>query len=532
MTNKPSLLSLGFAGISWVEHFLVHGPGDVQGQPINLDDEFAAFVVKAYRVDATGVRRVRRSFLSRAKGRAKSELAAMVACFEALGPCRFDHFAGSGEVSGWGYEYELGEPVGVPLTYAEVLNVATEESQTGNTYDAIFYMLHPETCSAALLETYGKIDVGLSRVNLPGRRGFIEPVTSSDSSKDGAKSTFIVADETHLWTLPRLVRLHRVMTRNLLKRKMASGWMLETSTMYAPGEGSVAESTHAYAQSITEGRVRDRTLLFDHVQAGDTYDLTHKTARVRALRESYGPASDWMNLAAIADSWDDPQVREADWRRYWLNQPVSTSGTWLPFGAWDRCADPQEIPAGADVVLALDGSFNGDVTGVVVVTVADVPHLDVLAAWERPADMTADNWRVPVADVEAAIRGAGLRFRVLEVTADPYRWQRSLEALDAEGLPVTEFPQSAQRMTPATKNFYNAVVDQDLTHSGHPMLTRHVGNAVLKDDSRGVRIVKESKGSIRKIDLAVCAVMGLERSRWHAGNTAESTYELRGLVTL
>jgi hypothetical protein len=36
---------------------------------------------------------------------------------------------------------------------------------------------------------------------------------------------------------------------------------------------------------------------------------------------------------------------------------------------------------------------------------------------------------------------------------------------------------------------------------------RHVGNAVVKNDSRGHRIVKEYKDTIRPIDLAVTAVM-------------------------
>jgi phage terminase large subunit-like protein len=504
----------------------------VQGQEIVLDDEFAAFIVKAYRVDPKGARKVRRAFLSRSKGRSKSGLAAMIACYEAIGPCRFDHFAEPGEVSPWGYEYEPGEPVGKPLTYAEVLNVATEEGQAGNTYDAIYFMLHPDTCSEELLAEYGRIDVGLSRINLPDKRGFVEPVTSAASKADGGKSTFIVADETHLWTLPRLVRLHGIMTRNLLKRKVASGWMLETSTMYAPGEGSVAESTHAYAQGIAEGKVRDRTLLFDHRQASESHNLSRKSDRIRALREAYGPAAAWMNLEAIAESWDDPQVKEADFRRYWLNQPVSTLGSWLPFGAWGACRADRVIPDGADVVLALDGSFNGDTTGVVVVTVGPDPHMWVLRAWERPPDMTAENWRVPIADVEAEIKAAALRWRVAELTADPYRWQRSLEALDADGIPVVEFPQTSDRMTPATKAFYNAVVDKSLTHDGDPMLARHIGNAVLKDDSRGVRIVKETKTSTRRIDLAVCAVMGLARASWHANNSTESVYEGRGLVSL
>jgi hypothetical protein len=317
-------LTLGFAAVDWIEHFLVHGPGDVQGQPIELDDEFAAFILKAYEVDEHGSRKVRRAFLSRSKGRSKSGLAAMIACFEALGPCRFDHFAEAGEVSGWGYEYDEGEPVGAPLTYVEILNVATEESQAGNTYDAIYFMLHEDTCSPEIAAEFGRIDVGLSRINLPDKRGFIEPVTSADSSKDGGKSTFIVADETHLWRLPRLKRLHGVMTRNLLKRKLASGWMIETSTMYGEGEESVAEGTHAYAKAVAAGRKKDRTLLFDHRQASEKWDLDKRGDRLKALREAYGPASEWMNLEAIADSWDDPQVSEADFRRYWLNQPVPT----------------------------------------------------------------------------------------------------------------------------------------------------------------------------------------------------------------
>jgi len=60
-------------------------------------------------------------------------------------------------------------------------------------------------------------------------------------------------------------------------------------------------------------------------------------------------------------------------------------------------------------------------------------------------------------------------------------------------------------MTPATQRFGEAVLNRTLTHSGDPDLARHVGNAVVKNDSRGHRIVKEHKGSTRRIDLAVAA---------------------------
>ena len=350
MTAEPSL---GWAAIDWIEWFLVHGPGDVQGQAVELDDEFAAFIVKAYRIDPkTGERLVRRAFLSRAKGRSKSGLAGFIECWEALGPCRFDHWAEAGEVSYWGYEYEEGEPVGKPLEYVEALNVATEEGQAGNTYDGVYYMLHPDTCSPEMLAEFGKIDVGLTRINLPNKRGYIEPVTSADTSKDGGKSTFIVADETHLWVLPRLHRLHGIMTRNLLKRKAASGWMLETSTMYAEGENSVAEGTHAYAESSSRSR---RFLLFDHRQADESWDLNKRVERLRALRQAYGPASAWMNLDAIADSWDDPQVSEASFRRFWLNQPVPlTEAPPSILPNWAVLASAEKPPERMAIGLALD----------------------------------------------------------------------------------------------------------------------------------------------------------------------------------
>jgi phage terminase large subunit-like protein len=55
-------------------------------------------------------------------------------------------------------------------------------------------------------------------------------------------------------------------------------------------------------------------------------------------------------------------------------------------------------------------------------------------------------------------------------------------------LPVEEFPQSPARMTPATQRFGEAVLNKALTYSGHPDLARHVGNAVVKNDSRGIRL--------------------------------------------
>lgn len=167
-----------------------------------------------------------------------------------------------------------------------------------------------------------------------------------------------------------------------------------------------------------------------------------------------------------------------------MNQRVSIDGAWPPAGVLESRSDATaSIPDGAEVVLGLDGSFSQDCTALTVVSCEGVPHVDIVQLWEAPEGHP--EYRVPIADVEQAVREACKRWTVREVAADPFRWQRSLQALDSEGIPVIEYPQSPARMLPATSRFYQAVTNGGLTHSGDPLLARHIRNCVLREDARG-----------------------------------------------
>ena len=199
------------------------------------------------------------------------------------------------------------------------------------------------------------------------------------------------------------------------------------------------------------------------------------------------------------------ETRESTFRRARLCQFADElADAWLPPRAWEDRGEERPIPDGADVVLALDGSFSQDATALVAAEVGEVPHLDVAGCWEPPPGRP--DWRVPIVAVEDAIRAACRRWQIRQIVADPFRWARSLQILAAIGLRVLEFPQSAQRMTPATTGLYEAVVNRTVTHSGDPRLARHVANATVRTDSR-TRIYKEHKHSTGRIDLAVCAIM-------------------------
>jgi phage terminase large subunit-like protein len=217
-------------------------------------------------------------------------------------------------------------------------------------------------------------------------------------------------------------------------------------------------------------------------------------------------------------------VREWTFRQFRLGQwPTGPEGAWMDAKLWNASQRVFAIPDGAPVVLALDGSFSQDSTALVACTIGEVPHLEVVGLWENP-NPADETFRVDVLDVEDAIRDACRRWRVLEVTADPFRWQRSLSVLADERINVSEYPQSPARMTPATTGLYEAVVNGTVTHSGDKRLARHVANAVLRVDTRGSRLVKESKHSKRRIDLATAAVMAYDRAVALARRPAPSIY--------
>lgn len=210
-----------------------------------------------------------------------------------------------------------------------------------------------------------------------------------------------------------------------------------------------------------------------------------------------------------------PKTREATFRRARLCQlPVDNDGSFLPPGVWESLATTDEIPAGADVVLALDGSYNNDTTAIVVGTVAAEPHFDVVQVWDPKGD---PDYRVPVAEVEDVIRRSAKKWRVQEIIADPFRFTRTLQELEAERLPVVEFPHSPSRLTAATTDLYKACVNGQLTHTGHPTLAAHVAAAVIREDPRGMRLDKASRSRhARKIDCAAALLMAHSRATWRA----------------
>lgn len=270
--------------------------------------------------------------------------------------------------------------------------------------------------------------------------------------------------------------------------------------------------------------------------AWDLYERGKRGELFFWWKEPSDPNADWLDPEVWAEAnpalgdflfpeavAEDARITpESSFRRYHLNQWTSTYAAWLPHGAWEAIADRARTFDPAEPFVAfLDGSWANDSTGIVASTL-DRPHLSVLGHWEPAQELG----HVDMASIEARVRAVLAMPGCQGLAFDPARFQDFFARLEAEGLPVVEWPtNSLARMVPACQDFYTAVMERTVSHDGDPRLAAHIGHAVLKEDHRGPRIVKEAKSSKRKIDLAVCAVGALAEARRLASSpSTEVTY--------
>ncbi|QAU06895.1 terminase [Gordonia phage Aphelion] len=541
--------SLGWLAVDWIESLCIRGNGDVIGQPVeHLIDDYARFIVMTYAIGQDGKLLHTSSFLSRAKGWGKSEIAAFVGIFDALGPSRFDHYAEPGEKyvcpygTGYVYHYSPGEPVGKKMNTPIVQCVATEEGQAGEVFSTIYVNCKEGPLSVAFPSAN---DVGLTRINIPGG-GHIKPITASGDSKDGGKTTLALLDETHLWKTPELQNLYKVIDRNLQKRRGTAGtFMLETSTMFGQGEGSVAEQAYEAIQTIREGKFKGRIRqLFDHRYGHiDPDDLGDPDKVREALVDSYDEALGWNDLESMIDQVMDLRSGSdvTATYRYWFNDKFAVEAAFLAPWEWDAIGPkafnddkddedyfptPAAVKPGDVIVLGFDGSRKRtrgitDSTALVAIRVRDGVCFPI-RIWEQPPDYHgADGWEAPVAEVDAMVRHAFKTYRVVAFYADPAYWTPTIadwEAKYGHSLPVKASQQHpierwmtgssiAKRTVEMIDKFEEAVLNKEMYHFDDPQLTSHILNCRRKESNAGRQLGKETPNSPKKIDAAIALIL-------------------------
>lgn len=444
------------------------------GEALRLRDWQKELIRYLYADDGRGGFRNRVSLVGMPRKQGKSAIASSLAVFDT-------YFGGNG---------------------AEVYSVAAEKEQARIVFADAKRMIEANSDLSSRAKLYR------DAIEIPSTNSVYRVLSAESFSKEGLSATAVWMDELHA---QKNRELFDVMQLSMGARGNKAHLVAITTAGVksdSTGKDSIAYTLYQYGQKIASQEVMDSAFFMAWWEAPKDSDYRNP--------ETWAIASPGFDDICAREDYESAVRRtpEPEFRTKRLNQWVSSAEAWLPTGAWaarEEAFDWSE----REIILAVDGSFSGDSTVIVGCTVPEgdeLPHVFLVRAWEKDLDFDGDDWRVDIADVEATVLEFCASHRVREIVFDPFRWARTMQALDDHGLPVVEYPQSPSRMIKACAKLFDAVTNDGLTHDGNPTLARHFDNAIVKMTPAGPHVKKDSRNSPRKIDAAVSAIMAHDRA--------------------
>lgn len=370
---------------------------------------------------------------------------------------------------------------------AEVYAVAGDRQQARIVFNEARQQIQMSPRLAAVARVYR------DAIEMPMFGSVFRVLSSEFKSQAGLNPSLVIFDE--LWNQP---------TADLFDQmSLGSGARVEPLVLSITTAGydldTLAGRQYSYGKQCAQGEVVD-----------DTFGCWWWEARADCdIRDRQQWRASNPNLADGLLALDDldtavKQTSESAFRRWRLNQWARALECWLPAGAWEACRDDLPLDNEAATYVGVDMALKHDSVAVVLAQ----PQGDRIVV--RSRIWNPDGNPIDIAEVEAHLRHLHAQYRVVEFAYDPAYFQRSAEALADDGLPMVEFPQSAQRMVPACGNAYELIVNRRLAHDGSPSLADHVLSAAQRITDAGWRLSKNK--SKRKIDACIALVIALDRA--------------------
>ncbi len=346
---------------------------------------------------------------------------------------------------------------------------------------------------------------------VPDTNGSIKKISADGKLQHGLNPHGVVIDELHSWLAPKHIELYDALTTGSIAREQP---MLVAITTAGHDKESILgqEYDRFMSHPLLEQRdglsiVRDleSKSLFWWYAAPDDADVDDEEAWMIA-----NPAS-WVTPDILRPK--RAQLKEAVFRRLHMNQWTASEEIWIRPAEWAECVEPGlDFRDGEVVWVGVDLAAKHDTSAVVIAGDAgrgpDGRHRVKVKAFvyedDRPTEM--------VVRVENKIRELHRHYAVREVVYDPWRFERSAISLSDEGIFCVEFPQTNERMAPASQLAYELVRERRLLHGGDTVLTSHVLAAVAVESERGFRVKKAKTTRGRKIDAAVAMILAVQRA--------------------
>lgn len=492
--------TLGWDVIRWAGEKLQHE----DGSPWRYTPEQARFVLWWYAVDEHDRFLYRDGVFQRMKGHGKDPLGATLCAIEFVGPCRVDP-EGRAVKDPWGNEH----PAGVSLPQAWVQTAAVSITQTKNTMT-----LFPTYFTKEALEEY-QISLGKEIIYAHHGAQRLEAVTSSPRTLEGARSTFVLRNETHHWIASNEGHeMDRVIARNLAKSREGQARALSITNAYEPGEESVAELARETWENVQLGKVVDTGMLYDSLEAPPEAKLAIDEAPT--VLEAVRGDSKWLDIDRIVNEILDPRNAPSQSRRFYYNQIVAAEDAWVTPQQWDALADREtKVAEGELIALGFDGSLTDDHSALIGCRIED-GFVFKLGIW----DPEQFHNEAPRELIDARVRECFRFYDVVAFFSDLHPWESYVDAWDRDFkktlcAPATNKHSVAWDMRANQKAFtlegverlHNEIAEGALRHDGDKLVRQHVHNARRRPNAWGVSFGKEHRESSRKVDSVAAIIL-------------------------
>ena len=500
---------------------LVHSKGEWAGQPLILEpwQQFVVGSVFGWKRD-DGTRRFRTAYLEVSRKNGKTTLVAGVGLYLLVA----DNEAG-----------------------AEIYSAATKRDQAR--------ISHKEATRMAKASPAIRREVNIVRdnIHIPETASKFEPLGADSDTEDGLNVHGALVDELHAHKTRDMVDVLETATGS---RRQSLFFYITTA---GHDRNSVCFEYHEYTQKVLSGVIDDDSW-FGIIYAPDQDD--------EGNYDDWSEEETWLKAnpnLGVSKYWDDMRLkarRAAEmpsalnaFLRKELDIWTQAETKWISRTHWDQCSgivDPGGL-RGRTCYGGLDLSSNIDVSAFVLVfpPQAEGDAYQVLCRFFIPEEAMHERSRKDRVPYDVWVR-RGL------ITATPgnvidYEWILHQIDEDAQAYDVRElafdrwgasriqtqlmekggedwlvgFGQGYRSMSPPMNELERLIVEHNLAHGGHPVLTWMADNLVVREDPAG-NIKPDKDKSTEKIDGMVALVMALDRALRHEP-PKRSVYEERGL---
>jgi phage terminase large subunit-like protein len=344
---------------------------------------------------------------------------------------------------------------------AEVISVAGDRAQARIVFDSAKRMVEFSPRLSATLRIFR------DAIEDPGTDSVWRVMSADAPLKHGLRPSAVIFDEVH------------VQPSRELWDVLESGFGARTEPLLLGISTAGYDRASLLGDLVREGEEgKDPRFLYQWVGLSQDSEADYRDPKTwRLANPALSCADPFLVQARLVDM--ARRLPENQFRRLHMNQWTTGRDVAFGDGVWEAAEADRGVPDGTEAVVAFVAARARDTVAIIGCTL-EGPHVFPIRIWESSE-------RVDPVDVAEELRAIWGRYSVREFLCSEHDWSWVLLELSEEGLPVTKVPRSPQRLAAQWQQFFDAIVEQRLTHADDSVLARHVANLALISGPSGLR---------------------------------------------